>query len=116
MLSRRVRYDCCVLIDARPIHARKAAGELSPAAFMLWVLLHFETDLDAGRTVLSGRCGLPKSTFDRLLLELRRKAYAIVTPGEGRAPCSIRLSLVLDAAGRNAVRKYAGLTAARGSV
>ena len=93
------------LLKGKPIEARKAATELSVAAFRIWLLLHFETDLTIGRTKLAGKCGVPKSTFDRLILELRRKAFLTVEDGQGNLPCKFSLIRVLDASGRCKVHK-----------
>lgn len=97
---------------SKPITAAEAARKLSAAAFRLWILLHFETDLDAGRSVLARKHGTSKATFDRALLELRRNAYMAVETAGGSAACSIRFLRVLDATGRNAVKKYVSLTGA----
>ena len=94
-------------IVAKPITAAEAARKLSAAAFRVWILLHFETDLDAGRTVLARRHGTSKAAFDRSLLELRTSGFLSVEAGEGSAPCTIRFVRVLDASGRSAVAKYA---------
>lgn len=92
---------------SRSITASEAARKLSAAAFRLWILLHFEADLDAGRTKLARKYGTSKATFDRSLLELRKCGFLSVETGEGSSPCSIRFALVLDASGRSAVKKYA---------
>lgn len=63
--------------------------ELSRDAFAVWTMLMIVpgTTLDAGRTALAASLDMPVRTLNRILRELRNKAYVRVVPARaGNSP------------------------------
>lgn len=89
-------------MDRRTVDAKRAALELSPGAFAVWIMLH-TADLGLSDAALSAACGLTKSTGARRLDELHLKGY--LSRREGLEPEPRRLLVVLDVRGRNLFRK-----------